>query len=39
MAGAERRLHEVPYSLVTGDLRIESGIIDALYCEAAAPRM
>ena len=31
MAGAERRLHEVPYSLVTGDRRIESGIIDALY--------
>ena len=34
MAGAERRLHEVPYSLVTGDLRIESGIIDALYLRA-----
>ena len=31
MAGAERRLHEVPYSLVTPDGRIESGIIDALY--------
>ena len=31
MAGAERRLHEVPYSLVTDDGPIESGIIDALY--------
>ena len=33
MAGAERRLHEVPYSLVTPRRwpRIESGIIDALY--------
>ncbi len=31
MAGAQRRLHEVPYSLVTGDGRVENGIIDALY--------
>ena len=31
MAGAERRLHEVPYSLVAADGRVESGIIDALY--------
>ena len=31
MAGAARRLHEVPYSLVTTDGRIENGIIDALY--------
>jgi ATP-dependent exoDNAse (exonuclease V) beta subunit len=31
MAGAARRRHEVPYSLVTTDGRIENGIIDALY--------
>jgi len=31
MAGAVRRLHEVPYSLVAGDGRVENGIIDALY--------
>ena len=31
MAGAERRWHEVPYSLVTAAGRVESGIIDALY--------
>jgi len=31
MATSERRLHEVPYSLLTGDGHIESGIIDALY--------
>ena len=30
MAGADRRLHEVPYSCVVGG-RVESGIIDALY--------
>ncbi|MCX6032086.1 MAG: UvrD-helicase domain-containing protein [Chloroflexi bacterium] len=34
MAGAERRLHEVPYSLVAADGRVESGIIDALYLRA-----
>jgi ATP-dependent exoDNAse (exonuclease V) beta subunit len=32
---AERRLHEVPYSLVV-DGRIESGIIDALYLRSAS---
>ena len=31
MAGAERRLHEVPYSLVAANGRVENGIIDALY--------
>ncbi len=31
MANAERRLHEVPYSLITDDGRVENGIIDALY--------
>jgi ATP-dependent helicase/nuclease subunit A len=31
IARAERRLHEVPYSLVAADGRVESGIIDALY--------
>lgn len=31
MANAERRLHEVPYSLVAGNGRLENGIIDALY--------
>jgi len=30
MDSADRRLHEVPYSLVV-DGRVESGIIDALY--------
>jgi ATP-dependent helicase/nuclease subunit A len=35
MDGADRRLHEVPYSLVV-DGRIESGIIDALYLRSAA---
>jgi ATP-dependent helicase/nuclease subunit A len=34
MAGATRRLHEVPYSLVAADGRVESGIIDALYLRA-----
>mgnify|MGYP001088860697 CR=1 FL=1 len=33
MANADRRLHEVPYSLVV-DGRIESGIVDALYLAA-----
>ena len=44
MAGAERRLHEVPYSLVAtaggsagrDQHRIESGIIDALYLRDGA---
>ena len=36
MAGAERRLHEVPYSLVADDGHIESGIIDALYLRGGA---
>lgn len=36
MAGAERRLHEVPYSLVADDGRIENGIIDALYLRDGA---
>jgi len=31
MAGAGRRVHEVPYSLATSEGRIENGIIDALY--------
>ncbi|MGB4803534.1 MAG: PD-(D/E)XK nuclease family protein, partial [Anaerolineae bacterium] len=31
MSGADRRLHEVPYSLVAADGRVESGIVDALY--------
>ncbi len=34
MAGAVQRLHEVPYSLVTADGRVENGIIDALYLRA-----
>ena len=34
MAGAERRLHEVPYSLVAADGRVESGIIDAIFQRA-----
>jgi ATP-dependent helicase/nuclease subunit A len=35
MDGAERRLHEAPYSLMVGK-RVESGIIDALYrCNGA----
>ncbi len=32
MDGADRRLHEVPYSLKVDD-RVESGIVDALYCK------
>ncbi len=31
MATANRRLHEVPYSLLTDDGQLQSGIIDALY--------
>ncbi|MEJ5199933.1 MAG: 3'-5' exonuclease, partial [Anaerolineae bacterium] len=31
MAGAECHRHEVPYSLVAGNGRIENGVIDALY--------
>ncbi|MGC9347547.1 MAG: UvrD-helicase domain-containing protein [Anaerolineae bacterium] len=31
MARAERRLHEIPYSLLNADGEVESGIIDALF--------
>ncbi len=36
MCGADRRLHEVPYSLVTENGRVESGIVDALYRRAGS---
>jgi ATP-dependent exoDNAse (exonuclease V) beta subunit len=32
MEQAEKRLHEVPYSLMVDDSTVENGIIDALYC-------
>ena len=31
MSGADRRLHEVPYSLIADNGHVESGIVDALY--------
>jgi ATP-dependent exoDNAse (exonuclease V) beta subunit len=31
MAGAQKRLHEAPYSRINEDGQVESGIIDALY--------
>ncbi|MFP4345845.1 MAG: UvrD-helicase domain-containing protein [Anaerolineales bacterium] len=32
MANADRRLHEIPYTLLTEDGGVESGVIDALFC-------
>ena len=34
MSGADRRLHEVPYSLIAENGHVESGIVDALYRRA-----
>jgi len=31
MAGAEQRMHEVPYSRINEDGQVESGVVDALY--------
>jgi ATP-dependent helicase/nuclease subunit A len=36
MAGAERRLHETPYSWITEDGKVESGAIDVLYLRGGA---
>lgn len=36
MSGADRRLHEVPYSLIAENGHVESGIVDALYRRAGS---
>ena len=36
MAGAERRMHEVPYSRINDGGQVESGVIDALFLHAGA---
>ena len=36
MSGADRRLHEVPYSLIADNGHVESGIVDALYRRAGS---
>ena len=36
MSGADRRLHEVPYSLIADNGHVESGIVDALYQRAGS---